>query len=193
MRLTIIKDDGVVGVDGVFKTVDLSGLDAAIRAVQWDGTTGHLEFYDDQLANLLIGDITAYQPFVDAWNAPPVVTPPTSAEMIASAQARISVAYEAAVNALTAGYPQDEISSWPKQETEARAWTADNNALTPWIDAAATSRGITKSDFVALVIGNADALAPLHGTLTGKRQKLRDEIAALGSTPTQAQLDAVQW
>jgi hypothetical protein len=193
MRLTIIKDDGVVGIDGVFKTVDLSGLDASIRALQWDGTSGHIEFYDDQMANLLISDITSFQSYVDAWNTPPVVTPPTAAEMIASAQDRISAAYQGAVDALTAGYPQDEIASWPKQETEARAWLADNTVTTPWIDAAASSRGIAKADFVNLVIGNADALAPLHGALTGKRQKLRDEITALGSAPTQAQLDAIQW
>jgi|SRR6185437_3358191 len=119
--------------------------------------------------------------------------PPTAVEMIASAQDRISTAYQAAVDALTAGYPQDEIASWPKQETEARAWLADNTVTTPWIDAAASSRGIAKADFVNLVIGNANALAPLHGALTGKRQKLRDEITSLGSNPTQAQLDAIQW
>jgi len=123
-----------------------------------------------------------------------ITSPPSSAaEMITTAQDRISTAYQAAVDALTAGYPQDEIASWPKQETEARAWLADNTVSTPWVDAAAASRGIAKADFVTLIIGNADALAPLHGALTGKRQKLRDEITALGSTPTQAQLDAIQW
>jgi hypothetical protein len=193
MRLTIIRDDGVVGIDGVFKTVDLSGLSAGIRAVQWDGTSGHIEFYADVSPNLPIDNIDAYQQYVTAWNTPPEETPPTAAEMIATAQARISADYQSAVNALTAGYPEDEISSWPKQEGEARAWVADNSVATPWIDAAAVSRGIAKADFVTLIIGNADALAPLHGTLTGKRQKLRDQIAALGDTPTQEQLDAVQW
>ncbi len=33
MRVTIIADDGVVGVDGEFRDVDLSALDPDIHAV----------------------------------------------------------------------------------------------------------------------------------------------------------------
>lgn len=118
---------------------------------------------------------------------------PTAGEMIADAHSRINAAYQAAVNAVTAGYPDNEIASWPKQETEARAWLADNNASTPWIDGAAASRGLTKAQLVALIIGNADALAPIHGAMTGKRQSLRDAIDALGEVPTQEQLDSIVW
>jgi hypothetical protein len=120
--------------------------------------------------------------------------PAKSAEtLIAAAHARINRIYEAAVNALTAGYPQNEIDSWAKQETEARAWLDDNAYPTPWIDAAAAARGILKVELIGLIIGNADALAPMHGALTGKRQSLRDAIDALGPTPTQQQLDSIVW
>jgi hypothetical protein len=118
---------------------------------------------------------------------------PTTGEMIAAAHSRINGAYESAVNALTAGYPDTEIASWPKQEGEARAYLANNAALTPWIDGAAALRGLAKADLVALIIGNADALAPIHGAMTGKRQSLRDAIDALGDTPTQEQLDVIVW
>lgn len=120
----------------------------------------------------------------------PIIEAPTASELIAAAHARINADYDAAVDAMTAGYPKNEIASWPKQEREARAW---NTAPTPWIDAAAEARGISKIDLVTAIIGNADALAPAHGALTGKRQKLRDQIDALGANPTEAQLAVIQW
>lgn len=112
---------------------------------------------------------------------------------IAAAHARINAEYEARVNALTSGYPPNEIASWPKQEAEARAYLANPAAPTPWIDNAATLRGISRNHLVSLIINNANALAPIHGMLTGMRQRLRDQIDALGPNPTAQQLDAIQW
>jgi len=193
MRLIIIKDDGVVGVDGVFRAVDLSTLGDGIRALEWIENTGHVEYYEGP--NTDLDSITDFQSFIDLWTAaaPPAPEPPTPADLKAAAHARINAAYGIAVNMLTAGYPENEIASWPKQETEARAWMIDNTAPTPWIDSAATARGMPKPDFIALVIANADALAPLHGALSGKRQYLRDQIDSLGDNPTAQQLDAIQW
>lgn len=65
MRLTIIRDDGVCGIDGFFKTIDLSELPVGVRAVQWDGTTGHVEYYES--ANSVLTDIAGYQIFIDRW------------------------------------------------------------------------------------------------------------------------------
>lgn len=195
MRVTIIKEDGVVGIDGVFRRVDLSGVPAGIRAMQWDGTKGHREYDDDSIANTTIETIAGLQSFIDLWNAAAPSPPPapTTQELKAAAHARINAAYQTAVNALTAGYPQSEIDSWEKQESEARAWLLDNTAPTPWIDGAVVGRGIEKETLVALIIGNADALAPLHGQLTGHRQSLRDAIDALPDGATQADMDAIQW
>jgi hypothetical protein len=195
MRVTVIKDDGVVGVDGVFRTVDLSAMPDGVRVMQWDGDTGHSEYYDDQTANTALDTISGIQAFIDLWNAaaPPAPPAPTSADLIAAAHARISTSYDTSVNTMTQGYPSEEIASWPKQETEARAWLLDSSSPTPWIDGAVIGRGIVKPDLVSKIIQNADAFAPVHGELTGKRQMLRDQIDALGTTPTQAQLDAIQW
>ena len=79
MRVTIIADDGLVGVDGVFRSVDLSTLDGNIHAVQWDGASGHVE-HKDRSRSLKLADISAFQSFIDAWTAaaPP---PPTLAEL----------------------------------------------------------------------------------------------------------------
>lgn len=193
MRVTIIRDDGVVGVDGLFRKVDLSALQPGVRAVQWDGTSGHVEY--DNMANIEFNNISSIQPFIEAWIAatPPPPPPPTPAQLIAAAHARINTAYQSAVNTVTAGYPADEISSWPKQESEARAWLADNTVATPWLDSASAARGITKADLVTRIMDNAALFTTAHGQLTGKRQKLRDEIDALGPNPAQSQLDAIQW
>ena len=66
MRVTIIADDGKVGVDGVFRAVDLAALDPKIHAVQWDGAKGHIE-YKDRSPETVLTDISPYQFFVDAW------------------------------------------------------------------------------------------------------------------------------
>lgn len=75
MRLTIVADDGAVGVDGEFiPGLDLSQLDASIHAVQWNGEYGEVEYktrFENGVlvkpANMLITDITPYQFAVDAW------------------------------------------------------------------------------------------------------------------------------
>ncbi|SCY25916.1 hypothetical protein SAMN05216420_10421 [Nitrosospira sp. Nl5] len=196
MRMTIIRDDGVVGVDGLFRPVDLSTLPREIRAVQWNGASGHVEYTDSAKAeNTPLETITDFQPFIDRWiaAAPQPPARPRAAELKAAALGRINEAYGAAVAALTEDYPQDEVKSWPRQEMEARAWLADAGAATPWIDQAAAGRGIAKAELVGRIMAKAALFAPLHGELTGKRQRLRDRIAALGESPSQEELDAIRW
>lgn len=192
MRLTIIRDDGVVGIDGKFRKVDLSSLPSSIRAVQWNGGTGHVEY--DDMSNAEISSITSFQIFIDSWNA--AASQPgqsSSAELKAAALSRIDNAYRGAVQAITAVYPKEEVESWPRQEAEARAWLKDASAETPWLDRAAAERGISKADLAERIMDKAGRFALLHGTLTGKRQRLRDQIAALDESATPAQLSALQW
>jgi hypothetical protein len=85
------------------------------------------------------------------------------------------------------------VASWRQHEGEARGWLTDTTASTPFIDAAASERGIDKAALIHKIIAKASLFAPAHGQLTGKRQKLRDEIIALGDNPTQQQLDAIKW
>lgn len=193
MRLTVIRDDNLIGVNGEFYPVDLSGLDPDLHAIQWRDSEGHIEYRGNR-ANEPITDPSILEPFIAMWNAaaPSIKPGPQPEQLREAAQARINAAYEQAVMKLIAGYPNREIESWAKQEIEARAWLKDRNTVTPWIDSAAMARGIPKPEFVAKVIEQADALAPMHGALSGKRQYLRDQIDAL-TNPTQEQLDAIQW
>lgn len=193
MRITVIRDDGIIGIDGDFRTVDLSGMPPEVHAVQWRDTAGFVEY--DNAANFPLDDIAQVQQYIDMWEAAAPPAPPelSPAELKAAAHARINAAYENAVNELTAGYPQNEVQSWAKQETEARAYMADNDAETPWLKGASLARRINIQTLAAMIISNADAIAPLHGGLTGKRQALRDAIDALGDSPTQGQLDSIVW
>ena len=200
MRVTIIRDDGLAGIGGKFRLIDLSALPPRVR-VQRDGAKRHVG-YDDS-ANTPLDNVEYFPLFIELWTAaaaaapPPSSLPPTSATRKgkAAAMARINAAYQEAMNTLTAraGYPEDEVGSWPKQEAEARAWLLNANAATPWIDGASAGRGMAKAELVNKIMVNAALSASLHGELTGKRQKLRDQIAALGDSPDQEQLDAIQW
>lgn len=76
MRLIIIPFDDNVSVDGVWKTLDLSGLRAAgIHAVQWHDAEGEIEYTaasEGGRRNESISTIEAFQPLIDAWAAAPV-------------------------------------------------------------------------------------------------------------------------
>jgi hypothetical protein len=77
MKLTIVADDGAVGIDGkFFSKLDLSQLDSTIHAVQWYEEHGEVEYKERiengtpvKPANVLINNVTLYQFAIDAWNA----------------------------------------------------------------------------------------------------------------------------
>ncbi len=85
--------------------------------------------------------------------------------------------FEAAISSLTSSVSKSEISTWTKQEQEARAYLLDSTASTPFIDAICLARGCDKSYLVAKIIEKADDYAVAVGTLTGVRQKLEKEIS----------------
>ena len=69
MKLTVIAPDKVVIKDGeAYPIEDLSYLDANIHAIQWQDTTGEIE-YKDATPNLIISDITPYNKCVTDWEA----------------------------------------------------------------------------------------------------------------------------
>lgn len=79
MRVTIIRDDNLIIVDGRALTVDLTDLPADLHAVQWSGTAGHVE--RQGMPNQTIDSLGDYQTWISRWNiavaaadAPIVVT-----------------------------------------------------------------------------------------------------------------------
>lgn len=101
--------------------------------------------------------------------------------------------FQTAMLEVVAGYPEKEISSWAKQEDEARAYQQNNSAATPLVDALAAARGIEKGILVSRIIAKADLFAQVSGTLIGKRQKLEDQLNALPNDATAEEIEAIAW
>jgi len=102
--------------------------------------------------------------------------PLTLTELKAQKIAEINYAFEQSMNQLKSGYPQDEILTWSKQESEARAYLADNNAETPLLDGYVIVKSVTKTNLANAIIAKADMFATICGQLVGKRQYLEDII-----------------
>lgn len=63
MKLTVVTDVGLVGVDDLFyEGLDLSscGVPADVHAVQWDGAKGHIEYIGSIKPNLEITELPSW-------------------------------------------------------------------------------------------------------------------------------------
>ena len=108
-----------------------------------------------------------------------VAYPEVSLEEVKAAKlSEINRAADAAIATLTATYPDREISTFDKQEREARDWTADNTASTPLLSVLAQARGIPLDELVRRVLAKADAFAVASGSIIGQRQALEDRLDA---------------
>ncbi len=140
--------------------------------------------------------------FIGFWNIEKLGREPTDAALVAASGAAALAAAkfgklkdinEKCVKLMAQirdGYPADEIHSWPKQETEARAYLADNTASVPLLTALAAARGIDLADLVQRVILKADQFAEASGLIIGARQKCED---ALEAAKTVEEVEAVVW
>lgn len=76
MRVTIIKNENRVSVDGESHSVNLADLPATVHVVQWDGVRGEVEHNrvfcehcgtHGKKPNDDITSLAPYQKYVDAW------------------------------------------------------------------------------------------------------------------------------
>ena len=89
-----------------------------------------------------------------------------------------NTAYEQAVAKMTSDYPPSEIATWERQRAEALAWEADSAAQTPWIDLAASARGLDRTEYLTRTLSKVQAFAQASAWLTGRRQGIDDAIRA---------------
>lgn len=84
MRVTIIRADGFVSVDGEgYRDLDLSVIPAGVGAVQWYGSGGEVEHVDAKglvVANEAITDLGPYEPALAAWQERKAALTATEAE-----------------------------------------------------------------------------------------------------------------
>ena len=78
------------------------------------------------------------------------------------------------VDKIKSKYAQFEVESFLDQREEWRRWISDPNAPTPYVDALAAARGISKEELMKRIGRKVTALA----TLQGKQQALIDKIEA---------------
>lgn len=103
----------------------------------------------------------------------------------------ILTAFNSSVEAIVKVEPH-EMSSWRKQEEQARAWDVDNTYATPIIDSILATRnlGETKQELVTKIISNATIYEVLYGNLLGKYQNRLKQIA---STTTVDEANIITW
>ena len=86
--------------------------------------------------------------------------------------------YSASIDQLTFDYPAAEIATWERQRAEAVAWGVNSAAATPWIDLAATARGLDRDEYLARTLAKVIAFAGATAYLTGRRQGIDDQLRA---------------
>lgn len=78
MRVTIVRDDNTVIVDGESHTVACGNLPLDFHALQWDGARGEIEYNivvcdhchgRNKRPNEIITDLSPYKPYIDVWSA----------------------------------------------------------------------------------------------------------------------------
>lgn len=106
--------------------------------------------------------------------------------------AQVNAMFEAAAARLTAEYPDPEKLTWPLQEREALAWQADNAAPTPYINALAAARGITRVDYLNRTLTKVGQFRAASAVLVGRRQRYEDEMKAAELAGDAAAIDAIE-
>ena len=154
-----------------------------------------VEITIEKYKELLQGQTDGAKISSDEAGRPVLVWPPapTNIQLISEKKLLINVEFEKTMRQITAGVPLNEISSWSKQESEARAYLGNNGAATPLIDALAQARLVPKAELVDRIIVKADQFAAFSGQLIGKRQGLEDSLDALDENATAEDIAAIVW
>ena len=99
MRVAIVREDNIVVVDGVARTVDLSDLvDPAIHAIQWNEDVGEVEYVIPGTGNSEFSDPLVIEDIVAAWEAaaptPPESAPPGVDDVVAERERRLAAGFD---------------------------------------------------------------------------------------------------
>lgn len=185
--VTVIPGDRIIIVDGAPLWFAFEAP-ANLHALQWHDGAGEMEWTDDINHPLTTQDYDAdVAPFVTLWeaekarleeeaNRPPI--PPTLKDAKAAKLAEINAECQHMLESLTPTYPERELTTFDKQESEARAYTADSTASTPLLSALAQARGVPLDELARRVLVKADAFAVASGSIIGQRQALEDRLDA---------------
>lgn len=105
-----------------------------------------------------------------------VVNKPLTDNLRNSLIKQLQEVFETYIGEIKKNYPDSEVSSWYKQEQEARAYLIDPNAHIPLINSLSKYRKLDKDFLANKIVEKADLFAVEVGKLIGARQKLEDQI-----------------
>jgi hypothetical protein len=105
---------------------------------------------------------------------------PTLAEAKSAKLKEVTSTYNASITALAGSIDKFELVSWTKQESEARAYVADNTVATPLLSGMVITRGLgeTVADLANKIIAKADAYQTLYASILGTYQSKQRAIDA---------------
>lgn len=112
----------------------------------------------------------------------PEPEPPTLEELKQRLIGQVNLIYNAKMSVIAVEYPQLERESWTVQIEEARRLIEDPASDTPWIDACASGRGITREDLAQRIVSKDLSYRQVSGSVTGARHRHEDQIAELSDT-----------
>lgn len=97
---------------------------------------------------------------------------------------KIHTEYDVAFEEYYTLYPKGEIESFSTKQEEARAWKADNNASTPFIDALTGNDAVKKVELLSAIWSKIEYLAQLESSVVHKRDAIKacetlEELEAL--------------
>ena len=120
-------------------------------------------------------------------------TAAVAAKLLPVKTAGIVAEFNGAVAAMKAGYSDDEVKSWDKQEAEAEAVLADPLTVTPLLSARVARRGDTVAALAATVAANAAMFTSAYGDALGLLHSRQVVLAAIDLTAVDAidQINAV--
>lgn len=180
---------------GLFTGNRIEGMPHHLPALEmvWPDSAFILGEYDplSQKVDLETGLVVDYQPPSPGegftWNADTKRWEhiETEAEALETAKAaaleQINLQADTQFEQVKATYPESEIATWSKQETEARqllAGGAGAKAAAKLLAGIAAQRGMTPEALAQKVVEKADAFAQASGYIVGVRQKHEQAIEA---------------
>lgn len=112
------------------------------------------------------------------------------AVIAASLQALVDAEYKRNMGLITAKYPEEERSSWYIQTAQAQSVLSGSAAATPWLDACAQTRGLTREELAERITVLDTGFQAIHGFLTGVRQLHEDAIGAIVNAALENEVQA---
>ena len=121
------------------------------------------------------------QEFLDELIQYAELEPPSIETMRIATHQRINDDFVVASGEILRKYHQSDITSWYKQEQEARAWAASNLAHTPFLDAMLSNHVRTKQELVDDILQKSNEYKVFIGRLLGKRTLARHNVNTLSN------------